>query len=207
MKIYFIAAVFLCLTGCATVLKGPKSALRLKSYPDSIRVFGRDGREFAVRDELEEDESKFRMGSNEKVFRSVGKFIALDVRHEDILIFKSGEKSYTITPTPYAAAGWVLADLFLTPLWGLIIDGATGNFMEFEPVVLPPLSEFSAESKPLVTPKSATSTGRTTVYLKTGSILRGKMIELSAGTSLKIRTDDGIIHSHQWDEIARYEYE
>jgi hypothetical protein len=130
------AALFLTLacssTGCASILKGNTSTMHIGGVSPGDRVVTSDGREQEVRSYRTQVE----LPSNGD--------------NADTVVVKTKRGDYNIRPTRFVGGGWIVADILLGGLIGVLVDGLTGNWHEYRDVTLagrrPPAP--SAESAP-----------------------------------------------------------
>ncbi len=94
------------LLGCATLLRNPNQKLNILSDPESAKVY-----------------------ANGQYLGETPVQYKLDARKTYILEFKKeGYKTKTYSLGNFVGGGWVVLDIFVGGLIGIIVDAATGSW-------------------------------------------------------------------------------
>ncbi len=126
----FFISTLVCLvfftTGCAVISHGSKQSIPVQSSPSAVSV-GMGGMSYTTPTTLE-----------------------LERKNEYILSFsKEGYESAQIQITKHLSGGYLVADILLTGLLGVVIDGITGAWYNLKPeAVTVSLSKVSNISGP-----------------------------------------------------------
>jgi len=110
ISVGLIAFLVLSLSGCAAILKGSSSKLDTNSEPKGAKVYV-DGNYMG--------DTPIRLKLESK-------------RTYNIEFRKEGFKSKSYNITNHVGAGWIVLDVLLTGLVGVIVDAATGAWYELD---------------------------------------------------------------------------
>jgi hypothetical protein len=119
--IVVVAFAGLMLSSCATVFKGGQSAARLVGVKkgESVEVL-KDGAVMPVETRGEEQ------------------FVKLPAQSSHVVTVKYKGQEKKLQTTQVLGGGWLVLDLFLSGLVGIIVDAATGNWNELTDLVVEP---------------------------------------------------------------------
>ena len=111
MKILLTLLLCFSLTSCAAILSGGnQQAINISSEPEGVKVYA----------------NGLPIGVTPLQYQT-------DKRKDITLEFKKeGYQSVSTIVTSSAGAGWIIADVFLTFVVGIIIDAATGSWLSLD---------------------------------------------------------------------------
>jgi len=121
-------------SGCATVMRGSRNELILHSAPADLKVFDQ-GQQVALTHVKTESDGKSR-------FKGMVSPKSRELR------LQSGGQEASVPLRSSMGAGWFVADLLLTGVIGLIVDGVSGRWNDFSDV---DVSTWLASGKPVAT--------------------------------------------------------
>lgn len=110
LLVSILVCTFIISTGCAAISHGTKQTIPVQSSPNAVSV-GVSGMSFTTPTTLE-----------------------LNRKNEYVLSFsKEGYESAQIQVTKHLSGGFLAADILLTGLLGVVIDGVTGAWYNLKP--------------------------------------------------------------------------